>query len=94
MKFGFEQLQNVSKAFHPLYLAIYLPIHHYGGGLRPPPQQWGPPLAALHCCGFHNGGWGVKWLDIVDETFLKHFANVSNTLHPLDPAIYRCRDIG
>ena len=25
-----RQLQNVSKAFHPLYPTIYLPIHHYG----------------------------------------------------------------
>jgi hypothetical protein len=32
------QLQHVSKVFHPLFLAIYLPIHHYGihnsGGRR------------------------------------------------------------
>ena len=25
-----KQLQNVSKTRHPFYLAIYLPIHHYG----------------------------------------------------------------
>ena len=44
-----RQLQNVSEAFHPLDLAIHLPIQQYGGGLRPPPQQrgaafGGPPL--------------------------------------------------
>ena len=39
-----RQLQNVSKAFHPLDLAIHLPIQHYGihssggGGRRPPPS--------------------------------------------------------
>ena len=32
-----KQLQKLSKMFHPLYLAISLPIHHYGGGLRRPP---------------------------------------------------------
>ena len=39
-----EHLQNVSKLFHPLCLAIYLPIHHYGihssGG---PPKAAPPP---------------------------------------------------
>ena len=38
----------------------------------------------------HNGGWEDKWLDEVDEIFLKHFASVSKTFHPLYPAIYRC----
>ena len=34
-----------------------LPIHHYGGRLRPPPQQWSRRLRRrLHCCGIHNGG--------------------------------------
>ena len=89
-----KQLQDVSKTFHPLYLAIYLPIHHYGGGLRPPfPQQWELPSEAPRCCGFHNGGWRDKWLDKVDETFLKHVAIVSNTLHQLYPTIYYCLDI-
>ena len=32
-----RQLQNVSEAFHPLDLAIHLPIQQYGGGLRRPP---------------------------------------------------------
>ena len=32
-----KRLQNVSKTFHALYLAIYLPIHQYGDGLRRPP---------------------------------------------------------
>ena len=41
----------------------------------------------------HNGGWGNKWLDKVDETFLKHFAIVSDTFHPLYLAIYRCPDV-
>ena len=26
-----------------IYGTINLTIHHYGGGLRPPPQQWGGP---------------------------------------------------
>ena len=53
---------------------------HYSGG---------PPSAAPHCCGFHNGGWGVKWLEKVDETLLKHVAIVSKTFHQLYPAIYQ-----
>ena len=68
------------------------------GGGRPPPAYFmtafgrlhnsgGPPSAAPHCCGFHNGGWGEKWLDKVDETFLKAFAIVSNTFHQLYLAI-------
>ena len=48
----------------------------------------GPPSAAPHCCGFHNGGWGDKWLEKVDETLLKHVAIVSKTFHQLHPAIY------
>ena len=48
-------------------------------------------MAAPHCCGFHDGGWGEKWLDKVDETFLKAFAIVSNTFHQLDLAIYHHR---
>ena len=39
----------------------------------------------------HNGGWEEKWLDKVDETFLKAFAIVSNTFHQLDLAIYHHR---
>ena len=83
-----KQMQHVSKEFHPLRLAIYLPIHHYGGGLRPHPQQWGPHLAAPHCRGFQNGGCGDKWRDKVDDTFLKHFAIVSKMLHSLHLSIY------
>ena len=36
-----KQLQHVAKVFDPPFLAIFLRIHHYGGGLRPAPQQWG-----------------------------------------------------
>ena len=36
----------------------------------------------------HNGGWGDKWLEKVDETLLKHVAIVSKTFHQLYPAIY------
>ena len=35
-----------------------------------------------------------KWLDEVDETFLKHFVIVSNTLHPLYPDMHLYLDIG
>ena len=36
-----------------------IPIPHNGGGLRPPPQQWGGRLRRPpHCCGIHYGGWG------------------------------------
>ena len=48
----------------------------------------GPPSAAPHCCGFHNGGWGDKRLEKVDETLLKHVAIVSKTFHQLYPATY------
>ena len=81
-----EQLQNVSKTFHPHYLAIYLPIRHYGGGLRYSRR------GRRSGCGFHIGGWGDKSLNKVDERFLKHFPIVSNTFLPLYPAIYRCLD--
>ena len=41
---------------------------------------------APHCCGFHSGGWGDKWLDKADETLLKHFAIVSKTfIHFIQP---------
>ena len=33
-----------------IYGTINLTIHQYGGGLRPPSQQWGG-----RCCGIHNG---------------------------------------
>ena len=48
----------------------------------------GPPSAAPHFCGFHDGGWGDEWLEKVDETLLKHVAIVANTFHQLYPAIY------
>ena len=40
----------------------------------------------------HNSGWGDKWLDKVNETLFLYFPSVSNTFHPLYPAIYRCLD--
>ena len=40
-----------------------------------------PPLLRIP----YNGGWGDKWLDKVDETFLKHFAIDSKMFHPLCP---------
>ena len=59
----------------------------------------GPPKAAPTVVEaaeerLHNGGWRDKWLDKVDETCWEHCAIVSNTIHPLYPAIYRCRILG
>ena len=60
----------------------------------------GPAKAAPRCCGggqsfgcLHNGGWGDKSLGKVDDTFLKHFAIVSNTFHQLYPDTQRCLDV-
>ena len=91
MKYVLKPLQNVSKTFHSRDLAIY---HRYLTIMESTPVG-GPAKAAPHCCGgglrhFHNGGWGDKWLDKVDETLLNHFARVSKMFHPLYPAIYRC----
>lgn len=50
-----KQLQNVSKTLHPLYLAIYLPIHHYGGGRRV-----GGRVDSIMVHGEINGE--IKWM--------------------------------
>ena len=55
-----RQLQNVSEAFHPLDLAIHLPIQHYGIH-----NSGGPPKAASTVVEaaegrLHIGGWGDK----------------------------------
>jgi len=55
-----------------------------GGRRRRPPTVVEAAEGRLH-----NGGWEEKWLDKVDETFLKAFAIVSNTFQPLDLAIWR-----
>ena len=57
-----------------------------GGRRRRPPTVVEAAEGRLH-----NGGWGEKWLDKVDETFLKAFAIVSKTFHQLDLAIYHHR---
>ena len=81
-----RQLQHVSKAFHPLYLAVHLPIQHHGGGLRRRP----PTVVEAAKGRLHNVGWEDEWLDQVDETFLKHCGIVAKMLDPFCPAIYRC----
>ena len=73
--------------FHPLYLAISLPIHHYGIHNSGGPLKVAPTVVEAAEGRLHNGGWEEKWLDKVDETFLKAFAIVSNTFHQLDLAI-------
>ena len=55
-----------------------------GGRRRRPPTVVEAAEGRLH-----NGGWEEKWLDKVDETFLKAFAIVSNTFHQLYLAICR-----
>ena len=89
-----KQLQHVSKVFHQLFLTIYLPIHHYGIHNSGGPPKAAPTVVEAAEGRLHNGGWGDKWLDKVDETFLKHFAVVSKTFHLLDSAIHRCLDAG
>ena len=45
--FPAKKQPSLGMAFIGDYLYGYvcrLPIHHYGGGLRPPPQQWGAAL--------------------------------------------------
>ena len=54
-----------------------------GGRRRRPPTVVEAAKGRLH-----NGGWGDKWLEKVDETLLKHVAIVSKTFHQLYPAIY------
>ena len=54
-----------------------------GGRRRRPPTVVEAAEGRLH-----NGGWGDKWLEKVDETLLKHVAIVSKTFHQLYPAIY------
>ena len=84
-----NQLQNVSKTFRPLYLVIYLPIHHYGIHNSGGPPKAAPTVVEAAKGRLHIVGWEDEWLDQVDETLLKHFAIVSKTFHPLYPAIYR-----
>ena len=43
-KLSLEQLQNVSKTFRQLCVAIHLLTSNYGGSLRSLPQQWEQPL--------------------------------------------------
>ena len=54
-----------------------------GGRRRRPPTVVEAAEGRLH-----NGGWGDKWLEKVDETLLKHVAIVSKTFHQLYPATY------
>ena len=70
--------------FHPVYLAIYLPIHDYALDNRGGPPKAAPTVVEAAESRLHNGGWGGKWLDIMDETFLK----LSELFHNCYPAIY------
>ena len=59
----------VGARYGRIYCTIYgttnLAIHQYGGGLRPPPPQWGGRLRRPpHCGGIHNGGWRDWWFHI------------------------------
>ena len=55
-----KQLQNVSKTFHPLHLAIYLPIHHYGIHNSGGPPKAAPTVVEAAEGRLHIGGWGDK----------------------------------
>ena len=49
-------------------LPYYLITHHYGDAFRPPPQQWGPPLAAPTVVYIMVGGEVNGWIKL-----MKHF---------------------
>ena len=82
---------NPSKMFHPPYLAIYIPIHHYGTRNSCGPPKAAPTVVEAAEGNLHNGGWGDKWLNKVDKLFLKHFAFFSHRF--LYPAIYCCLEV-
>ena len=51
-----------SGAMHDrIYGPICCTIHHYGAAFGRLQNSGGPPSAAPHCFGFHNGGWCHIW---------------------------------
>ena len=65
-----KQLQNILKTVHSVYLAIHLHINR-----DEIHNSLGPPrvASALFPETDHDGGWGDKWLNKVDEPFLQFF---------------------